>query len=307
MNHLETKHLRMICAIADTGNMTKAAKKLFITQSALSQQLKDIESKLGASLFFRAPKKMILTSIGKKLLHAAQGVIDTLEDIELEIAQMVSGDKGEIKVGTQCMYCYKWLPVVLRLFQNKFPKVEFEIGNCMDLVADLESKKYDLIITAASINDDQFTCFPLFEDKVVCIMPEDHPLSAQAYVDLQDFSRFNFISHAEKAANKFYQFALKPIGVEPKRFMVIGQPQAILELVASGFGITPFPRWAVRSSLESKPIIERPITKGGMPMTWYAAYLQNNSVPAFHQEFIHTVKKMNIPHSDLQDRQVISL
>src|SRR5210317_1728048 len=127
MNHLEIKHLRMLCTIVATGNMTKAAGTLCLSQSAISQQLKDIESKLQVDLFFRTRKRMLLTPIGKKLLKTAKQVVGLVEGAELEIARIVSGDRGELKVGTQCLFCFKWLPGVMRTFQKKFPNITVEI------------------------------------------------------------------------------------------------------------------------------------------------------------------------------------
>lgn len=293
MNQLEIKHLRMICTIAETGNMTRAAEKLFISQSALSQQLKDIEGKLKIDLFFRTRKKMILTPIGKKLLQTAEHVIDAIEDTELEIAKIVSGDRGVLKVGTQCLFCFKWLPCVMHRFQNKFPNIEIVIGTSSDLAKELETRKYDCIITAAAPKDHNFDTLPLFADQMVCIMPADHPLSSRSWVALEDFNRFNLICHAEKEQNRFYQLVLKPKGVEPKRMMTVGQPMAIVEMVASGFGISVFPRWAVKKSLETEGIIARPITKCGFPVTWRAAFLKNRQLPVFQKEFINILCRMN--------------
>ncbi|HCC54429.1 MAG: hypothetical protein A2505_03450 [Deltaproteobacteria bacterium RIFOXYD12_FULL_55_16] len=294
MQHLEIKHLRMIAAIAETGNMTKAAARLFLSQSALSQQLKDIEDKLQAALFFRTRKVMLLTPVGRKLLESAKQVIQTLEDAELEIARTVSGEQGELKVGVQCVFCYKWLPGAVRVFQKKFPNIEFEIGTCRDLAADLASKKFDFVITATAEPDDQHASQPLFADQLVCIMSADHPLRARAFIRYEDFGDYNLISHAEKGASRFYQLLLKPKGIEPKRFMPVGQPQAIVEMVASGFGLGIMPRWAISGTLETHRIIARPIGKGGLPVTWYAAFLRNSHIPVFQQEFIHIVSKMKM-------------
>lgn len=293
MHHLEIKHLRMIAAIAETGNMTKAAAMLFISQSALSQQLKDIEGKLQAALFFRTRKVMLLTPVGKKLLASARQIIQTLEDAELEIARTVSGEQGELKVGVQCVFCYKWLPEAVRAFQQKFPNIEFEVGTCRDLATDLASKKFDFVITAAAEPDDQHACKPLFADQLVCIMPADHPLRARSFVRYKDFSDCNLISHVEKGASRFYQLLLKPKGLEPKRFMPVGQPHAIVEMVASGFGLGIFPRWAISGALETSGIIARPIGKNGLPVTWYAAFLKNGHIPVFQQEFIRIVSRVN--------------
>ena len=76
--------------------------------------------------------------------------------------------------------------------------------------------------------------------------------------------------------------------------MTVGQPQAIIEMVASGFGVSIFPRWAIKASLPSSGIIARPITRSGLPLTWHAASLQNTNRPVFQDEFVHIVSKLNL-------------
>jgi len=295
MNHLELKHLRMLVAIAETGTGTRAATRLCITQSALSQQLKDIEAKLGVALFYRTGKSMLLTPVGKKLLDSGRQIIQAAEEAELEIARTVAGEQGELKVGVQCIFCYKWLPGVVQSFQEKFPGIEFETGQSRDLTADLESKRFDCVISAAPAMDERYLCLPLFADQLVCIMAADHPLSAKDWIAHEDFARFNLISHSEKAASRFYQLALKPLGIEPKRFMPVGQPQAIVEMVAAGLGLGIFPRWAISGSVEGGAIAARPIGKTGLPVTWFAAFLKNGgNLPLFQEEFIKIIKMMKI-------------
>ncbi len=293
MGKLEVKHLKMVRAIFETSNMTKAAENLFISQSALSQQLKDIEAKLGIDLFFRTRKKMVLTPIGKQLLHTADHILETLEEAELNIAKIVSGDKGELKVGTQCLFCFKWLPKVLNLFHDKFPNVEIEIGLCLSLYNDLESKRYDIVISGAPLVDNQFTSQPIFQDQMVCILSNDHPLRFQPFIEFEDFKGLSLISHSDKAHNSFYQRALKPLKIEPKRYMTIAQPQAIVEMVESGFGVSIVPKWAVQSALEGRSICALPVTKKGLPLEWKANFLKNKSAPFYQQEFVNLISKIN--------------
>jgi len=292
MQNLELKHLRMVLSIAETGNMTRAAEKLCLSQSALSQQLKDIETRLGADLFFRARKKMILTPIGKNLLATAGRVVRLVEEAELEIARVISGEQGELKVGVQCLFCYKWLPEAIRSFQSSFPNVELVIGMAEDLAEDLEGGRFDLVVTAAPAVEERFRYAPLFADQMVCVLPPDHPLSGQDYVRMEDFSRFNLISHAERGRNRFYQTVLKPRGVEPKRFLAVAAPQAMVEMVAAGLGVGIFPAWAV--ALESGRIISRPLTARGLPLTWHAVSLPNERVVLFQEEFIRIVGRMKV-------------
>jgi LysR family transcriptional regulator for metE and metH len=231
------------------------------------------------------------------LLKTAQHVIAQIEDAELEIAKIVSGDRGELKVGTQCIFCYKWLPRIIREFQLKYPNIEFEIGNSSDLDEELQTKQYDFIITAATAataKNEYYHYVPLFEDQIICIMPSDHPLTAHKWIDFKDFNHVNLISPTEKGRSRFYQSFLKPACIEPKRFMVVGQPRAMIDLVASGFGISVFPRWAVKGGLDSDSVAARPITKDGLPVTWYAAFLEDRQIPIFQKKFVNLVSKMNI-------------
>jgi len=75
---LEIRHLKLLSAVAESGSVTEAGKRLYLTQSALSHQLRDAEQKLGTSLFLRLGKKMVLTPAGEKLLTAAHSVLDEL-------------------------------------------------------------------------------------------------------------------------------------------------------------------------------------------------------------------------------------
>ncbi len=294
MNNLEIKHLRMLRAITESGNITRAAEKLCITQSALSQQLKDIEGKLCTDLFFRTRKKMIVTEVGRQLLETATQVLDALDLAEQDISRKISGERGELKVGTQCIFCYKWLPQVMHLFQRKFPSVEIEVGNSVDLQRELEEKKYDLIISGAVSSAETFASTALFQDHLVCIMQANHPLSSCNCIQFEDFRGNNLISHAEKGKNRFYQQVLKAKGIEPKRIMNVGAPQAIIEMVAAGFGISIFPRWAIIEALKTWPIVARPITPRGLPLTWHAVYLSHTNIPIYQQEFIRNISKLNI-------------
>ncbi|SHO42879.1 LysR family transcriptional regulator [Desulfopila aestuarii] len=307
MNQLEIKHLRMVSAIAETGNMTRAAENLCLSQSALSQQLKDIESKLGADLFFRARKKMILTPIGRKLLDTARLVTRLMEDTELDIARRVSGDRGELKIGVQCLFCYKWLPQAIHIFQRKFPKVELIIGTAVDLVEELEARKFDLIVTAAPVGDDRFRYVPLFGDTMVCVLPIDHPLRSQQYVGIEDFSRVKLITHAERGKNRLYQALLKPQGIEPKRYLTVDQPQAMLEMVMAGLGIGIFPAWAVREAVRTGRVVSLPITDQGIPVRWHAVSLPSSTVPVFQEEFVRIIGQMKINGEDPPQEAVAEL
>jgi LysR family transcriptional regulator for metE and metH len=274
--------------------MTRAAEKLHISQSALSQQLKDIEAKLGTALFFRTRKKMIITAVGRQLLETADQVIEAMDMAERDISRKISGERGELRVGTQCIFCYKWLPRLMQLFHRKFPHVEIEVGNSLDLTEELEDKRFDVIISVAVPPEESHTIVPLFQDQLVCIMAADHPLATCDFVQYGDFRGNNLISHTERSKNRFYQQLLKPAGIEPKRIVNVGAPQAIVEMVAAGFGISIFPRWAITPALKALPIITRPIGPRGLPLVWNAVYLTHINTPVYQQEFVRNISRLKV-------------
>lgn len=293
MGQLEIKHLKMVRAIHEAGTMTRAAKTLCLTQSALSQQLKDIETRLGTHLFSRAKKRMTLTPAGKRVLAAAERVMRVLRETELDVGRMVAGETGELRVGTQCIFCYRWLPRVMGQFQDRFPNVEVELGNSLDLSRELSSAVFDLVITVLPLPDNAAS-IPLFEDEMAAILPLDHPLTAKSHIEFSDFSGVNLISVRPRQKNVFYQEALTSRGIEPKRFMTVEDPSAMIEMVAAGFGISMAPMWAIQSLLENRSIQARSVTASGLFLTWQAAFLNTVKPPLFLTEFIRMVGRAHI-------------
>ena len=295
MGILELKHLKMIQAIVEMGNMTRAAQALFLSQSALSQQLKDIETKLGARLFHRTRKQMLPTPMGKMIRDAAGGILQSLEDTEADIARIVNGEAGELKVGTQCIYCYRWLPGVMKAFQEKFPKVDLIIGHSADAGRELSTNAYDLVILVQTESANGAEMIPLFRDEMVAILPPDHPLTRKSYLEFADFQNENYISARPISLNWFHQKFLKPRGISHGRFMMVEDPYAVVEMVAAGFGITLAPMWTVHSQLESDRIRTASVTRPGLFLTWQAMFLRADPTPVFLREFIRMVAGAGIP------------
>src|SRR6185436_4554686 len=105
---LEVRHLQLVAAVADTGSLTRAGDRLHLTQSALSHQLRDIESRLGAALFLRVGERLVLTPAGERLLATARDVLDRLDRTEQDIHQMGKALAGMLRLTTECYTCYHW-------------------------------------------------------------------------------------------------------------------------------------------------------------------------------------------------------
>lgn len=289
MKDLEIKHLRMIRMIAGTKNLTKAAEKLFISQPALSQQLINIENKIGAKLFFRNGKNMVLSRIGNKLLDSAQIILDELEQAEREVAQEVNGEKGDLKVGVRCIFCFKLIPAVIKEFQDKYPNVDLEIGHSQQPEKDLISRTFDITISSATLTNRKISYTPLFEAEFVCVMSGDHPLSHRKYLAIEDFEGEDMISFAEKTNSSIYNNYIKENGIRLRRYMTIPYPETILNFVEAGLGIAILPKWFVSSYASTKNIHMCNFTSKKQVRYLRAHFLNQKSIPSYQDEFIKTI------------------
>ncbi len=175
MQKLEIKHLHLVRAIAETKNLTKAAKQLNISQPALSRQLLDIENQLDTRLFFRTPKKMVLTNAGEIVLSSADRVLHEIKEAEDKIHRLTGDQTGELIVGIGCPLSYQWLPSVMESFHSYFPNVDIQIGHSSDLINDLIEKKFDVVITTEHLGNANVTYEFLFVGEAIAIFRPGHP------------------------------------------------------------------------------------------------------------------------------------
>ena len=120
---LEVRHLQLVAAVAAVGSLTRAGDQLHLTQSALSHQLRDVESRLGAALFLRVGKRLVLTPAGDRLLSSATDILERLRQTEHDIREMGRDHAGTLRITTECYTCYHWLPPVLLRYRRRFPRV----------------------------------------------------------------------------------------------------------------------------------------------------------------------------------------
>ncbi|MEX2235072.1 MAG: LysR family transcriptional regulator [Cyclobacteriaceae bacterium] len=294
---IEIKHLHLIKEIADTGNMTKASKKLFLTQPSLSHQLKEIESRLGVPLFLRINKTMILTDAGKMILNASEEILPKLQAIEKQLKHH-NNSVRELRVSTQCYTCYHWLPVLMKKFHQTSPNVEIDIVTeaMNDPIDFLLKGKIHLAITNNKSEDNGVTFEKVFDDEQILLVAHDHPLASKPYVRPKDFENENVIIYKEAfECDYFAQNMLIPQNVTPARVTKMQLTEARVELVKAGIGITVLSKWLVKPFLQGSSLLKQVrITKNGFYRSWYIACLTQNRTDTHIRHFIEFLKEQDL-------------
>jgi LysR family transcriptional regulator for metE and metH len=295
--NLEIRHLKLIAAIADTGGMTRAGNRLHLTQSALSHQLRDAEEQLGTRLFIRQKGTMTLTAAGERLLRSARAVIEELARAEKEIRDTngnATAERGLIRLSTECYTVYHWLPPRLKMFQQKFPSVEFQ------LVVEATDNPYesllngdlDVAIVCSPPRNRKLRYTPLFEDEMVVIVSPEHRMAGKLYAEPEDFTDETLLLFPPQSESSLLNEVLLPAGVTPRRIQELTLTEAIIDMVRGGLGVAAVARWAAAPQLASGAVVGLRLTADGYHRSWAAAQLRDKSAPPYLDEFVKVLAQL---------------
>src|SRR6202048_5018111 len=124
---LELRHLETLLALAECGSLSKAAARLFLTQSALSHQLKALESHDGAALVEKNVRPLRFTAIGHRLVTLAKAVLPQGAEAGRDVARLAQGHAGPLRIAVQCHNCFDWLMPAMDAYRTLWPEVELDI------------------------------------------------------------------------------------------------------------------------------------------------------------------------------------
>jgi LysR family transcriptional regulator for metE and metH len=285
---LEVRHLRLVEAVAEHRSLTRAGRVLNLTQSALSHQLRDVEDRLGAALFLRLNRRMVLTPAGERLLDSAREVLPRLEQAELSIRDLARQGEAVLRLSTECYTCYHWLPSLLRRFHERHPRVDvrIDVDATSRPVAFLLERKIDLALVTSPVRHRSVVMRPLFRDELVVVVAPDHPLARRPYVRLSDLAQENLLTYSPRQDSHVYTRLLAPAGIVPAGFQEVRLTEAIVEMVKAHLGVSVMARWAVQPHLDAGTLAAVRLTARGQYRQWQAAVQKPLAEAAHVVEFL---------------------
>ena len=290
---IELRHLRTLLALKETGSVSMAAKRVFLTQSALSHQIRTLEQYYGTTLFERKSMPIHFTAAGERLLQLARDITPLVANAELDLVQIIEGEAGELRVAVECHTCFDWLIPAMDVFRPLWPKVELDIvsGFQADPVGLLMTHRADLAIVSEYAPQSGITFRPLFAYEMVGICAKDHPLAAKSVWQAEDFITETLITYpVPDDMLDLLRKVLLPAGINPARRhseLTI----AIIQLVASRRGIAALPYWTVMPYLEKGYVVARQITDSTLQSELYAALRESDSNKSYLDNFCQIVRE----------------
>jgi LysR family transcriptional regulator for metE and metH len=294
---LEFRHMETLLALAECGRLSKAAERLCLTQSALSHQLKALESHYGAALVEKNIRPLRFTAIGQRLLTLAREVLPLVAEAGRDVARLAQGRAGPLRVTVQCHNCFDWLMPAMDSYRSLWPEVELDIisGFVVDPLPLLERGEAELaVIHDRPPPHPHVTFSPLFRYQSVALMSPKHPLAAKSWLEASDFADQTLITYpVPDEMLDVMKHCLIPAGVNPRR-RTAELTVAILQLVASGRGIAALPSWTVGNYIERGYVVSRPIGPSGLSCELYAATTHAGAEAAYIREFISLTREQSL-------------
>lgn len=293
MNHFDLRHLRTLVALRDTGSLVEAAERLFLTQSALSHQLKDLETRLGCTLFIRKTRPVRFTPAGQRLLDLAEEVLPRVREASTDLVRYAEGMSGRLFLAIECHSCFEWLLPAINAFREDWPEVELDIsgGFHFDPLPALARGDLDLVITADPIPDAALAYEPLFGYEAQLALAVDHPLASRAWLEPDDLAGETLIVYpVDRSRMDVFTSFLDPAGVAPRGTRTAELTTMMVQLVATGRGVACLPNWALHEYTERSYVVARSLGEDGVWPNLYAAVRADERDVHFVASFVRTAK-----------------
>ncbi len=286
---MEIKYFRLIKAIVEEGSIANSAKKLFLTQSALSHQLRELEQRLTFKVFYRSRNQWKLTEEGTALYTLGNTILRQLDNTFLTIEQLRAGTSGTIKVSTECYSFYQGFAPFIQKMGLLYPEITVDIilEATHQPIKKLLTHEIDIAIVTTKPHDESIESIEVYEDEIFAWMHHEHPLSSCSYLEAHDFALAHLIIHSFPLETvSIHQQFLKPHRVVPKKISAIPLTEIALELIDANMGIMCMPKWALKSFVLSKNIISKSIGKNGLRRTHHLAIRSSDTNKKYIQDFI---------------------
>jgi len=288
----EIKHLKTILALADAGNIKKAADSLFISQSALSHQIKDLEHRLNTILFIRNTLPIQFTAQGEILLQLAQRILPKINDAQSKLRAEVN-PPPELKIAIACHACFQWLVPTIQQFSTQSPTVNISFQEQIFSTGANENKhqQADILFTDEIDEDDSFIYKTVGRFEVVAILAPQHEFREKPYISKADFNQQTLLTYPVKAEElDIFKLFLNNKSSQPKAIKQVANSHVILQMVAANMGLATFPDWLVKSLSDSSLIHTKRLGKKGVFKNLYARYkIANKQTDIIEQLLPHTI------------------
>ena len=238
---MEIRQLKAFLAIAEAKTFTAGARRVNVTQAAISMQIRQLEEEVGLQLFTRTPRRVILTEAGEYLLERARKILREHDSALAEIAEVAGAEYGRLRIGTASgTFAMHQLPGILQRVKEKFPNSELTVssGTSQRLVDKMMHGEIDIAFVSLPVDNANITTESIFSDEIVAIGNPKHPLAKDKFISAAALAGEDLIlgeqgGNTRRMIDEFFSAA----NVRPNITMELSRQEAINLMVENNLGV----------------------------------------------------------------------
>ena len=238
---MEIRQLRAFLAIAEANTFTAGARRVGITQAAISMQIRQLEDEVGLPIFTRTPRRVILTEAGEYLLERARKIMREHDSALAEIAEVAGAEHGRLRIGSaSATFATHQLPLIIQQLKEKFKNADLSVssGTSEKLVDKIMHGEIDMAFVSLPVDNLNITTESLFSDEIVAIAHPKHPLAKEKLISAATLAGEKLIlgeqgGNTRRMIDEFFNAA----NVRPNITMELSRQQAINQMVENTLGV----------------------------------------------------------------------
>lgn len=253
---MNINHLKMFSLVVDEGSISQAARVSYVSQPAVTNQIKQLENYYETDLFTRSDAGLILTEAGSKLYPFAKEMIDHLERSEEAVKSIQDTYMSTLRIGASLTIGEYFLPRILGQFQRKQPtsKTSLFIGNTSTIMDALENLDIDLALVEGAVEANKELHIRKFsQDEIIFVVPRDHEWTTRKTIDIHEMMQEQVIWREKNAGIRKiieHELGKHEIQIPDDIQMELGSTQAIKSAIEAGLGIGILPKLSVEQELK---------------------------------------------------------
>lgn len=288
-------YYKIFYTVAKTGNISAAAKELFISQPAISRSIQKLEENLSVTLFTRSSRGVQLTEDGTVLFHYIASIFETLQQAEDELQKRTSLGIGHLKIGVSTTLCRHMLLPLLKDFIKQYPhiKITIDCQSSNKTLSLLEQEKIDIGLVAKPEKRAAFHFYSLgkIEDIFVATETYMHNLSLRETADTADIFENATLMLLDKdnMTRKYIDHYIVQNSINTSDLIEISSMELLIEFAKINLGIACVVKEFVKTELEDKTFIEIPLSHPIPKREVGFVYLKTRNVPASLNSFLRAI------------------
>jgi DNA-binding transcriptional LysR family regulator len=303
--NLTLKQLRILEAIVEQRNYTEAAKVLFMTQPAVSMQVKQMEEQIGLPLFERDGKQVSPTEAGLELLYYARNIRQQLDEAAEVMEELKGLKRGKLHL-TMASTANYFAPQLIAAFHHQYPaaRVTLDVTNRTGLLNALDNNTTDMVIMGTPPDGHQLTGIPFLDNPLVVVAWPDHPLARQKSIRLSEVADEDFIVRESDSGTRMATeryFAEHNLRLRPR--MEMNRAEAIKQAVMAELGLGIVSLHTIEMELALKRLVILNVEDFPIMRQWHIVYRSGKrfaAIPDAFKSFVQQNAKQLINITSLE-------